>query len=166
MKRSEFKNLIKECIRELASEGVFASQTPVVQEARQQPAFARSTGPITESARDQLRRQADPEYMGSPSVSYKTKGEVHPEMQKLINSVIGGNERQSSMLQEIFADTAMTTLVEQREELVGENASMNQFIPQLSENQKRLMEEEENAMSKILPKNRWAALAGIGKQTR
>ena len=96
LKRSEFKKIVKECLMEILVEG-FGDELPKLTEARK-----------TKPRKTQPRRKAK-----DSSVRQKPVQQENVQQQHIMESV--NNITSDPVMASIFAETAATTLQEQRE---------------------------------------------------
>lgn len=183
MKKSEFKNLLKESIRELINEGAF---TKPLQEAlsKQQPTQVVSEvsafdvireatktrnglSQLTEEQRNLIRERfsAPDDLIRQPS-SAVPPGQLNTHMKNLVKSAASemakGNAGQSALMEEIFADTVATTMVHQR----GDMGHLAAYLPEETPMSEQQLMQEQQVLDVLAGQggsSRWAAVAGVKK---
>lgn len=152
--KTALKSLLKECLRELIEEGAFdkvmmKENTFVKQQTSVPMPEQRQQG---RHLQNQQTTQQDPN-------------------NDFLNNFVGGvareasagNSKMAEMLKEAFLDTAMTTMVNQRE---GKGYGMlDEHLPSISSTEQEKMDREIAELEALAGSsvNRWASVAGIKK---
>lgn len=155
LNRTQFKKILKECIRELIMEGAFDN---VIKENVQVPPTRMASNDLVSNG---YSNQSNPQLTNHP---FAPVGQLSPaqrlrELAKLtaVHSA-QGDSKQAAIMENIFADTAMTTLQQQLGTEMGGSGEVY-----LGEQENPAIEERDqmelNALSGGRPKNHWAALA-------
>jgi len=101
LNRNELKSIVKECLLEILIEGV-GSESPRVNESRQNRAVPQSSPPMRRPALDMIRpKGATPQSLPTPAPRPKPAPAAYKE-------IAGGND----VMANIFAETAASGLVE------------------------------------------------------
>lgn len=154
LNRTQFKKILKECIRELITEGAFDN---VIKENVQVPPARMASNDLVGGYSNQSTSQPS-------SHPFAPVGQLSPaqrlrELAKLtaVHSA-QGDSKQAAIMENIFADTAMTTLQQQLGTEMGGSGEVylgEQANPAIEQHDQM----ELNALSGGRPKNHWAALA-------
>lgn len=94
MSRQEFKSMLKECLKELISEGAFASM------------LADNAKPVQLNGTGQQQQSALPTQSVNPNLLRTVQAASNV-------FAIGGDTKQAKLMENILMDTAMTTLQKQ-----------------------------------------------------
>lgn len=187
MKKSEFKNLLKETIRELISEGAFTkslqeavskavdssvnssmvsnvSAFDVIREATQNRSTVSTLSP---EHRQMLREKMSDGFIERPQVTHSDgPAQIHSHMKNLVKGaameISRGNAGQAALMEEIFADTVATTMVNQR----GDLGNLSNYIAEESPMSAEQLQQEEQVLNVLAGQggaSRWAAVAGLRK---
>jgi len=154
LNRTQFKKILKECIRELITEGAFdnvikENVQPVAATARVAPNDF--VGQVTKNS-----TTAQPPFS---SVGHMTPNERLRELSRIAAmQTAQGDPKQAAMMESIFADTAMTTLQSQLGTEMGGGGGVY-LGEQASPEVEQIDQAQLNALSGDRPKNHWAALA-------
>lgn len=150
LNRTQFKKILKECIRELITEGAFDS---VIKENMSAP-------PARVAARDLVGSSG----VEAPTLPYGSVGQLSPAQRlKDLAKVTAvhsakGDTKQAAIMEQIFADTAMTTLQQQLGTEMGGSGDV--FVGHTSNPAVEQHDQMEiMALNGGQPVNHWAALA-------
>jgi len=160
LSRVQFKKILKECIHELIEEGAFNS---VIKENINTNSSGNQTRNL--QAVNDLVSQQNP-IQENPVQSFAQVGQGSPaERLKHIAKMTAmqtakGDQRQANIMEQIFTDTAMTTLQQQ---LGNERSMSGNAGVYLGEQQDPTVDRADQmqiqALAGGLPKNYWASLA-------
>lgn len=149
LNRAQFKKILKECIRELITEGAFDN---VIKENVQAPTARLAPQDLVAPG------HAAPQQPFN-SVGHMTPNQRLRELSRVAAAQAGkGDPKQAAMMESIFADTAMTTLQHQLGTEMGGGGGVY-LGEQASAETDKVDQAELNALSGGRPKNHWAALA-------
>lgn len=159
LNRAQFKKIIKECIKELITEGAFDN---VIKE-NVQPAVPRVAANDFVGQVTQPSAQAT---QGAPATSFSQVGHMTPNQRLRELSRMAamhsskGDQQQAAVMESIFADTAMTTLQKQMGmEMTGGSGGGLYTGEQGGHEADQIDQAEISALSGDRPPNHWAALA-------
>lgn len=143
--KAALKGMLKECLRELIEEGAFGN---IIVAEQHVPSNVPRPVPLPTGPRPSSLPQNNNDYLND------FVGNVAREASS-------GNGKMAEMLKEAFLDTAMTTMVNQRE---GKNfGKLDEFLPEFSHEEQTKMDDEIaqiEALAGGSVKN-WARSAGI-----
>lgn len=119
--RNAIKNLVKECLIEILAEGLVGNKTATISESRElkgaiyeanerniQSQTFNSQPSVTKSRQPQKRKNS---YLDSITMGINSQNaQANPNVQKKVENITN-----DPVMADIFADTAMTTLREQKE---------------------------------------------------
>lgn len=152
LNRNQFKKILKECIQELITEGAFSTIKENLQENPTRSAANDFVGHINHQDDNVL------------DTSFSSVGQMNPsqrlkELAKLTAvHTAKGDSKQATMMENIFMDTAMTTLQQQ----LGTESSGGGGV-YLGEQANSAVEQHDKMELELLnggrPNNYWAALA-------
>lgn len=134
MSKSEFKTLMKECLAELINEGAFDKKLEQIAESKNanvQPSY---------------NRYVPQPFVGN-SVPQPQNTGLTEQMKKVINYAVGGTGAKNSIMEEILADTAMTTLQTRMMNEVQGNFDSSLVSPGFSKSQNDAELEQLNQLS-------------------
>ena len=117
MKRSEFKQLLKECLLEILSE------EPVIKQKLHEVAAHNRKSSGNPNAKQIARQMA-----GADEFEQQNEAMLMEQINSMAMGAAGGNRKQAELMKAIFADTALNTLPQQAEVIPGSgmtNADMN-----------------------------------------
>ena len=179
--KSEFKAMIKECMRELIKEGAFGqtiteSKNTTSKQKMVQPTSTRLTGPasrdpmVAERARMAARRMAgaedDLDAMMPPGLSDTASPSAqiqNPGLQNLVESTARMMAKGDSQLAEsyasIFADTAVNTLPQMMANDTDRRGYGNLAAAGMQGQVEKVNEQELQSLAVAGDMSRWAAVA-------
>lgn len=190
--KKQFKFLLKECIKELLNEGSFNSALKeVVAESLAVNKNKSSAGVSAFDILNSLRSSSEneeksefkvPQYlneiMDEPSktiyeknsLSQPTRNSMNPKNQHLSLLVkqtaaqaAGGDTKRAELMESIFADTALTSCVEQRND-VGAVSNLSQFLPTETPYSEQQLLTETKSIEALAPGgdiSRWAKVTAM-----
>jgi hypothetical protein len=111
MKRSELKQILKECLMEILTEEPAVKQVFVEAARNKKPVQSKPTQPA--------KPNPNAKNVAKQIAGYDEDEETDPMLMESINVMAaqasGGNKKQAQLMQAIFADTALNTLPMQKE---------------------------------------------------
>ncbi len=146
--KAALKGMLKECLRELIEEGAFDH---VMKESVTAPVSMRQAPP---SPSNNQRQQPSPD---------ANNDFLNTFVGDVARSAASGNSKMAEMLKEAFMDTAMTTMVNQRE---GKGyGALDEHLPAISSSEQAKMDSEIAQIEALAGSSihRWAQTAGIKK---
>lgn len=149
--KAALKGMLKECLRELIEEGAF-DHVMTMKESVMAPVSVRQAP--TPSPSNNQRQQPSPD---------ANNDFLNTFVGDVARSAASGNSKMAEMLKEAFMDTAMTTMVNQRE---GKGyGALDEHLPAISSSEQAKMDSEIAQIEALAGSSihRWAQTAGIKK---
>jgi len=195
--KKQFKALLKECIMELIDEGAFKSSfkeaiTESVQTSSKNSLSGISTFDVMNSLKNNSSsnqttdNEGIPQYLNEVLIPTKTIYEKSGLSQNVINQQqnqpnarlaaliqhtaaeqAGQNPSKAALMESIFADTAMTTLMNQRDD--PESRGISGLLPSETPITQQQASRERQALETLAPSgdiSRWAKVAAMSMQSK
>lgn len=195
--KKQFKALLKECIMELIDEGAFKSSfkeaiTESVQTSSKNSLSGISTFDVMSSLKNNsssnqtIDNEGIPQYLNEVLIPTKTIYEKSGLSQNVINQQqnqpnarlaaliqhtaaeqAGQNPSKAALMESIFADTAMTTLMNQRDD--PESRGISGLLPSETPITQQQASRERQALETLAPSgdiSRWAKVAAMSMQSK
>lgn len=157
--KGQLKSLLKECIKELLDEGAFNN---ALEEVLTEASAQQTQQPMT--GHQVMREQSKDLSVGN----FENPNERLTALSKQMAAQVAGNSspQQKAILENIFADTAATTLQEQPMGSGGAGGNMRNLLgePQVSEQQQQVDMNQLQALSMGGDISRWAQAAFANKK--
>jgi len=148
--KAALKSMLKECLRELIEEGAFDHVMTMKESVTAPVPMRQALASPSNNQRQQPSPDANNDFLNT------FVGDV-------ARSAASGNSKMAEMLKEAFMDTAMTTMVNQRE---GKGyGALDEHLPAISSSEQAKMDSEIAQIEALAGSSihRWAQTAGIKK---